>query len=47
VRDIGVNQANRFFVGPNSTNDGNNLNVIFSNPGAQAASTGNFFMLFS
>lgn len=30
VRDIGVNQANRFYVGANSTNSGNNLNVIFT-----------------
>lgn len=30
VKDIGVNQANRFYVGANSTNGGNNLNVIFT-----------------
>jgi hypothetical protein len=30
VKDIGVNQANRFYVGVNSTNGGNNLNVIFT-----------------
>jgi hypothetical protein len=30
VRDIAVNQANRFYVGANSTNNGNNLNVIFT-----------------
>lgn len=30
VRDIAVNQANRFYVGVNSTNGGNNLNVIFT-----------------
>jgi len=32
VTDIGVNQANRFYVGVNSTNGGNNLNVIFTAP---------------
>jgi len=30
VKDIGVNQANRFYVGVNSTDGGNNLNVIFT-----------------
>lgn len=30
VTDIAVNQANRFYVGVNSTNGGNNLNVIFT-----------------
>lgn len=30
VKDIGVNQANRFYVGTNSTNGGNNTNVIFT-----------------
>lgn len=30
VKDIGVNQANRFYVGANSTDSGNNLNVIFT-----------------
>ena len=46
VRDIGVNQANRFYVGANSTDNGNNLNVIFTAPPA-VADTGNFFMLFN
>jgi hypothetical protein len=32
VKDIAVNQANRFYVGVNSTNGGNNLNVIFTAP---------------
>ena len=32
VRDIGVNQANRFYVGANSTDGGNNSNVIFTAP---------------
>lgn len=45
VRDIGVNQADRFYVGVNSTNVANNLNVIFTAPPTTAA-TGNFFMLF-
>jgi hypothetical protein len=44
VKDIGVNQANRFYVGANSTDSGNNLNVIFT--AAPNLATGNFFMLF-
>lgn len=32
VRDMAVNQANRFYVGANSTNGGNNSNVIFTAP---------------
>lgn len=32
VKDIAVNQANRFYVGANSTDGGNNLNVIFTAP---------------
>lgn len=44
VRDIGVNQANRFYVGANSTDGGNNLNVIFTDPPTTTA-TGNFFIL--
>ena len=48
VKDIGVNQTNRFYVGANSTNGGNNSNVIFTAPPAPpSANTGNFFMLFS
>jgi hypothetical protein len=30
VKDIGVTDANRFYVGANSTDSGNNLNVIFT-----------------
>ena len=30
VKDIAVNQANRFYVGANSTDGGNNSNVIFT-----------------
>jgi hypothetical protein len=48
VKDIAVNQANRFYVGANSTDGGNNSNVIFTAPPAPpSANTGNFFMLFS
>ena len=48
VTDIAVNQANRFYVGANSINGGNNSNVIFTAPPAPpGANTGNFFMLFS
>lgn len=46
VKDIGVNQANRFYVGANSTDNGNNLNVIFTAAPTTVA-TGNFFMLFT
>jgi hypothetical protein len=45
VKDTKVNQTNRFYVGANSTDSGNNLNVIFTAPPGTAA-TGNFFMLF-
>ena len=45
VKDIGVNQSDRFYVGANSIDGGNNLNVIFTDPPALTA-TGNFFMLF-
>jgi hypothetical protein len=45
VKDIGVNQADRFYVGANSTDSGNNLNVLFDNPPTTTA-TGNMFMLF-
>jgi hypothetical protein len=43
VRDIGVNQADRFYVGANSTDVSNNLNVIFTVPPATTAN-GNFFV---
>jgi hypothetical protein len=45
VKDIGVTDANRFYVGANSIDSGNNLNVIFTAAPAITA-TGNFFMLF-
>jgi hypothetical protein len=32
VKDIAINQANRFYVGANSTDGGNNSNVIFTAP---------------
>jgi hypothetical protein len=44
VRDIGVNQTDRFYVGANSTNVSNNSNVIFTAPPTTTA-TGNFFVL--
>lgn len=43
VKDIGVNQANRFYVGANSTDNGNNLNVIFT--AAPGGNTGAFFSI--
>jgi len=44
VQDIVVNQANRFYVGANSTDGGNNLNVIFTANPMQGS--GNMFMMF-
>lgn len=41
VQDIEVLQADRFYVGANSTNNGNNVNVLFSaSPNALALATG-------
>jgi hypothetical protein len=40
VKDIGVNQTNRFYVGTNSTNGGNNSNVIFTDPPAPGGPAG-------
>lgn len=45
VKDIGVNEANRFYVGTTSTDNGNNLNVIFTDPVLQAGD-GAFFLVF-
>ena len=45
VKDIGVNQADRFYVGANSTNGGNNSNVIFTAPPAPIGNTGAFFSI--
>ena len=45
VRDIGVNQTNRFYVGANSVDNGNNLNVIFSTSPIVVA-TSNFMVMF-
>jgi hypothetical protein len=44
VKDIGITNVNRFYVGANSTNSGNNLNVIFKDGPPDV--TGNMFMLF-
>jgi hypothetical protein len=46
VRDIGVNQANRFYVGANSANNGNNLNVIFTAAPGAPSGDGAFLMMF-
>jgi hypothetical protein len=46
IRDINVTQANKFYAGANSTNSGNNINVIFTAPPAPVISTGNMLMLF-
>ena len=45
VTDIGVNQANRFYVGTNSTNGGNNTNVYFT-AAPVVTDNANMLMLF-
>lgn len=45
VKDIGCNNANRFYVGSNSIDGGNNNNVIFTDP-PSATPTGNMFIMF-
>jgi hypothetical protein len=40
VKDIGVNQTDRFYVGTNSTNVSNNLNVLFTDPPAPSGNAG-------
>jgi len=45
VTDIAVNQANRFYVGANSTDGGNNSNVIFTAAPAPSGNTGAFFSI--
>jgi len=45
VQDIGVTDANRFYVGANSIDNGNNNNVIFT-AAPTAEATGNMIMLF-
>jgi hypothetical protein len=45
VKDIGVSTIDKFYVGANSTDGGNNLNVYFTaSPGSEVK--GNFFFLF-
>lgn len=44
VKDIGISQTNRFYVGANSTDGGNNSNVYFTAP--PVVTTGNMMMLF-
>jgi len=49
VRDIGTPVAGRFYVGTNSTNVSNNLNIEFSDPPPAPPPTGNtsnFFLFF-
>jgi hypothetical protein len=45
VQDIGISQPNRFYVGANSTDSGNNLNVIFT-AAPSLIETGNMFLMF-
>jgi hypothetical protein len=47
VKDIGELSGSKFYVGANSTDGGNNSNVIFTVPPAPSAATGNMIMLFS
>lgn len=44
VKDIGISAANRFYVGVNSTDGGNNLNVIFT--AAPSAANSNMLFMF-
>jgi 6-phosphogluconolactonase (cycloisomerase 2 family) len=44
VKDIGITSPNRFFVGDNSTDGGNNLNVYFTS--FPALDTGNMLFMF-
>ncbi len=46
VKDINVTQANKFYAGAASTNNGNNINVIFTDPPAPASPSGQMLMLF-
>jgi hypothetical protein len=46
VRDIGELSGNKFYVGPNSIDSGNNSNVYFTAPPSPGAATGNMLMLF-
>lgn len=46
VKDIGISQANRFYVGTNSTDGGNNSNVIFT-AAPPPSSTGSFFLFLT
>jgi len=45
VKDINVPQPNRFYVGVNSTNSGNNTNVIFTAAPAAPPTGSSFFVL--
>jgi hypothetical protein len=46
VRDIGITDPDKFYVGDNSIDSGNNLNVIFAS-GPSETATGNMFMMFN
>lgn len=45
VKDIGVNQTNRFYVGTGSVDNGNNLNVLFSTSPVNGV-TSSFMVMF-
>jgi len=46
VQDIGITDPDKFYVGANSTDNGNNSNVIFTAAPAPSASNSNFFLMF-
>jgi hypothetical protein len=46
VKDIGELSGNKFYVGPNSLDSGNNSNVYYTNPPSTGPATGNMLMLF-
>jgi hypothetical protein len=47
VKDIGITDEDKFYVGDNSIDSGNNLNVYFTaEPGPTPTATGNMFFMF-
>jgi hypothetical protein len=47
VKDIGIASPNLFYVGNNSIDGGNNLNVIFSNSPSPTVENGGMFFMFN
>jgi hypothetical protein len=46
VKDISITDPNKFYVGANSTDSGNNTNVIFTAAPAPSTATGSMFFMF-